>query len=181
MRRNHLKNISLFSMVWLICATGNLFSQNRRIKSMEDLFTTYEQVKGVEYISISPSLLKLAFSADSKEMDDIFNCIVSLRILNMDITSELESLANRIRLDVQYLVQQENFEEIMKMRDDDSHFVIYLSTNKDKNSTQLEALLLVANEKSELVLIGISGQITKAVINAVMEGKIGIISKQNKK
>ena len=178
MRRNILKSISLISLAWLICAAGNLSAQNRRIKSMDDLFATYEQVKGVGFISISPSLLKLSFSSDSKEMDDIFNAIASLRILNMEITPELEHLAGRIRQDVQHLVHQENFEEIMKVKDDDSNFVIYLSKNKDRNSKQLEALLLVANGKSELVLIGISGKITKAVIDAVMEGKIGIIPKK---
>ena len=178
MRRNILKTISLLSLVWLMGAFGELSAQNRRIRSMDDLFSAYEQEKGVGYISISPSLLKLSFAADSKEMDDIFNCIASLRILNMDITPELERLANRIRLDVLNLVRQENFEEIMKMRDGDSDFAIYLSKSKDKNSKQLEALLLVANGKDELVLIGISGNITKAVIDAVMEGKIGIMPKK---
>jgi len=178
MRRSILQSISLIVIAWLIGATGELSAQNRRIKSIDDLFAAYEQVKGVGYISISPSLLKLSFSSDSKEMNDIFNAIASLRILNLDITPELESLAGRIRQDVQNLVRQENYEEIMKVKDDDSNFIIYLSQNKDKNSKQLEALLLVANDKSELVLIGISGKITKAVIDAVMEGKIGIIPKK---
>ena len=173
MKRKILLHISLLSIVWLLCATDGLLGQSKRIKSMDDLFATYEQVKGVGYISISPGLLKFK-AAESKEMDEIFNCIASLRILNIDITPELENLANRIRQDVQTLVRQENYEEIVKMKDSDSHFVIYLSKNKDKNSQHLEALLMVASEKSELVLIGISGKITQKVIDAVLEGKIGI-------
>jgi len=179
MKRRILFNISLLFIIWLIGATGNLSAQNRRIKSIDDLFATYEQVKGVGFISISPSLLKLSKSSDSKDMDEIFNSIVSLRILNMDITPELENLANRIRQDVQNLVRQEHFEEMMKVKQDDSDFVVYLSKNKDNNSKQLEALLLVASEQTELVIIGISGKITRNVIDAVMEGKIGIMSKKN--
>jgi len=167
--------ISLSSIFWLMCATNSLSAQNRRIRTMDDLFAAYEQVKGVGYISISPSLLKLAKSAESKELDEVFNSIASLRILNMKITTESENLAHRIRQDVQNLVRQENYEEIVKMRDGDSNFVIYLSQNKDKNSKQLEALLMVAGKESELVLIGISGKITQKVIDAVLDGKIGII------
>jgi len=181
MKRSILNSISLISIAWLICATGEVSAQNRRIKSIDDLFAAYEEEKGVGYISISPSLLKLAKSADSKELDDIFSSISSLRILNIDITPELENLANRIRKDVQYLVQQENYEEIMKIREDDSDFAVYLSKNKDKNSKQLEALLLVVTDRSELVLIGISGKITKGVIDAVMGGQIGIMPKKEEK
>ena len=175
MKRRIITRISLLSILWLIFASGVLSAQNRRIQTMEDLFAKYEQTKGVGYISISPSLLKLAKAADSKELDEVFNSIVSLKILNMDITPDLESLANRIRQDVQNLVKQQSYEEIVKMKDGDSNFVIYLSQNKDKNSKQLEALLLVAGKESELVLIGISGKITQKVIDAVLDGKIGII------
>jgi len=167
--------ISLFSILWLMCAPESLSAQNRRIQTLDDLFGKYEQTKGVGYISISPSLLKLAKKADSNELDEVLNSIASLRILNMDITPGLENLANRIRQDVQNLVKQENYEEIVKMRDGESNFVIYLSRNKDKNSRQLEALLMIANDESELVLIGISGKITQKVIDAVLEGKIGVI------
>lgn len=169
--------ISLLSLFVMTCISGVLNAQSRRIRSMEDLFSLYEQERQVESITISPSLLKLAKSANSSELDEVFNAIASLRILNLDITPETTPLANRIRQDVRNLVRQEGFEEIVKMKDGDSDFVIYLSQNKDKNSKQLEALLMVASEESELVLIGISGKITRAVIDAVMDGKIGIISK----
>lgn len=177
MKTGMITRLGLLSLCWLMCAAGDLSAQNRRIKSMEDLFANYEHEKGVGFITISPSLLKLAKSSDSKELDSVFDAITSLRILNIEITPNTESLANRIRQDVKTLVRQENYEEIVRMKEDDNDFVIYLSQNKDKNSKQLEALLLVANEKTELVLIGISGKITRAVIDAVMEGKIGIISK----
>jgi len=176
MKRNILASIGLLSMIGLMGATGELSAQNRRIKSMDDLFNTYEQVKGIEYVCISPSLLKLAKSKDSKEIDDVFNSIASLRILNVTITPELESLVGRIRQDVQNLVRQENFEELVKVRSDGSDFIIYLSQNKSKDSKQMEALLVVVNEKSELVLIGITGKITQKVIDAVLEGKMGILS-----
>ena len=179
MKRNILVNISLLLFVWLICAT-DLLAQSKRMKSIDDLFTAYEQVKGVGYISISPKLLMLTKSKDDKELNEVINSIASLRILNMDITPQLEPLANRIRKDVQELVRLQNFEEIVRMREDDSDFVIYLSQNKNKESKQLEALLLVANDKTELVLIGISGKITQAVIDAVMGGKIGIEPKKSK-
>ncbi|MDR2585410.1 MAG: DUF4252 domain-containing protein [Prevotellaceae bacterium] len=175
MKKRIVNIISLLSIFWLMGATGALFAQNRRMQTLDDLFAKYEQTKGVGYISISPSLLKLAKSADSKELDEVFNSIASLRILNLEITPELEGLANRIRQDVQTLVKQVNYEEIVKMIDGDSNFVIYLSKNKDKNSKQLEALLMIASEKSELVLIGITGKITQKVIDAILDGKIGII------
>ena len=175
MRKRIISRISLLPLVWLICTAGNLSAQNKRLQTLDDLFSRYEQVKGVGYISISPSLLKLAKSSDSNELDEVFNSIASLRILNMDITPESEPLANRIRQDVQTLVKQESYEEIVKMRDGESNFVIYLSKNKDKNSKQLEALLMIASEESELVLIGISGKITQKVIDAILDGKIGII------
>jgi len=175
MKKRITKIISLLFIIWLVCAPDSLSAQNRRIRAMDDLFAPYQQTKGVGYISISPSLLKLAKSADSKELDEVFNSIASLRILNMKITPESEGLVNRIRQDVQNLVRQENYEEIVKMRDGDSNFVIYLSKNKDRNSRQAEALLMVAGEESELVLIGISGRITQKVIDAVLDGKIGIL------
>jgi hypothetical protein len=175
MRKKITTLISLLSILWLICAPIGLSAQNRRIQTLDDLFTKYEQVKGVGFISISPSLLKLAKPADSKELDEVFNSIASLRILNMDITSETQTLANRIKQDVQNLVKQEHYEEIVKMREGESNFVIYLSKNNDKNSKQLEALLMIASEESELVLIGISGKITQKVIDAILDGKIGII------
>ena len=178
MKKSILVNISLLLFIWLICAPGNLMAQNRRVKSIDDLFTAYEQVKGVGYISISPKLLMLAKSKEDKELNEVINSIASLRILNMDITPDLEPLANRIRKDVQELVRSEHFEEIVKMREDDSDFVIYLSQNKNKENKQLEALLLVVNDKTELVLMGISGKITQAVIDAVMGGKIGIEPKR---
>ncbi|MCL2501817.1 MAG: DUF4252 domain-containing protein [Bacteroidales bacterium] len=180
MKRRILLNISLLSITWLVCASGDLTAQNRRIRTVDDLFSAYEQVRGVGYISISPNLLKLAQSADATELDEVFNSIASLKILNIDIRPESEHLANQVRKDVQDLVKQGSFEEIVKMKEDESDFVIYLSQNKNKNSNELEALLLMANQKDELVLIGISGKITHAVIDAVMGGKIGILPKTSK-
>jgi len=180
MKRKIFLNISLLSIIWLICATGSLSAQNRRIRTVDDLFSAYEQAKGVGYISISPSLLKLAKAADDTKMDEVFNSIASLRIINIDIKAETNTIANQIRKDVADLVKQGSFEEIVKMREDDSDFVIYLSQNKNKDNKQLEALLMVANGKTELVLIGISGKITRTVIDAVMDGQIGILPKNPK-
>ncbi|MCL1974434.1 MAG: DUF4252 domain-containing protein [Bacteroidetes bacterium] len=177
MKRKILVHIGLLSIIGLISASGSLAAQNRRIKSVDDLFSAYEQTKGVGFISISPSLLKLAKSADDTELDEVFNSIASLRIMNIDITPETEKTANQIRRDVQDLVKQQSFEELVKMREEESDFVIYLSQNQNKESKQLEAILMVANGKTELVLIGISGKITRKVIDAVMEGKIGIMPK----
>jgi hypothetical protein len=167
-------NISLLAIIGLICTTGELSAQNRRIRTIDDLFSAYEQEKGVGYISISPSLLKLAKGSDSKDLDEVFNAIASLRILNMEITPELVGLANRIRSDVNLLVQHGNFEEVVKMREGEGNFAVYLSKKSNKESKELEALLMVASEESELVIIGISGTITRKVIDAVLEGKIGI-------
>jgi hypothetical protein len=174
MKRRLCFYVSLISIAWLIGVPDGLSAQNRRIRTIDDLFAAYEQERGVGYISISPSLLRLSKDKNSTEMDEVFNSIASLRILNLDISPESESLANRIRRDVAYLVQQERFEEVVKMREGEGNFVVYLSKNVNKGTRQIEALLMVASEKTELVLIGISGSITQKVIDAVLEGKIGI-------
>jgi len=158
--------IGLLCALWFCATPIELYAQ--RIKTIDDLFASYEQAKGVNYISLSPSLLKLM----KDDLDEVMSNITSLKILTLDLkTQEQKTLAARIRTDALGLVKQENFEEIMKVREDQSEFSVYLS----KKTHQAQALLLIADGNSELMLIGITGTISREVINAVLEGKIGIL------
>ena len=173
MKTFYLKTTGLICLVWLTCTPTFLSAQ--RVRTIDNLFSTYEQTKGVTYVNLSPKLLLMMKDSNSTELDEVFASIGSLRIISLSVASnEQKSLADKIRTDALHVVKEQAFEEIMKVRNEGSELLVYLS-KKSTNAQQPQALLMISNGVSEFVLIGITGKISGEVISAIMDGKIGIL------
>ena len=172
MKTNMLKIAVVMCLWWVGGASTPLFAQ--KIKTIDDLFSTYEKSKGINYVNLSPKLLLMMKDANDTELDEVFASIASLKLISFDVTSyEQKNLASKIRTDALNLIEQENFEEIIQVRSDGSELSAYLSKS-NSNTQKTEALLIISDGMSEFIMIGITGKISGKVINAVMEGKIGI-------
>ena len=142
------------------------------IPALTTLFTSYEQEAGLEYVALSSRLLSMMRGSD-KETTDILNKLSSLYLIYVEDKSRQLPLTQRIQNEVEAMVKDQRYENLMQVRKKDEAFTIYISPPIGPQGYS-EALLVVINEASTFSVMGITGIISQTVINAVMDGKIGV-------
>ena len=146
--------------------------EQKPIPALTQLFSQYEQEAGLEYVALSSRLLSMMRASD-KETSDILNKISSLYLVYIEDKNKQAPLAQRIQDDVQAMVKNLHYENLMQVRKQNEAFTIYISPAVGPQGYS-EALLVVINEATTFSAMGITGTISQTVIDAVMDGKIGI-------
>ena len=136
------------------------------------IFNKYEEKEGVESISISPALLGLMKNGktNDKKTQELISKITCLRILTLNDGADGKGRTNREALtaELQAAVRSD-FEEIMMVRNASERVELYVR-NKDGRG----ALLFITSSSNSLTVMHLAGTIDKTLIDAVMNGEIGI-------
>ena len=147
-------------------------SEQKPIPALTQLFTQYEQEAGLEYVALSSRLLSMMRASD-KETSDILNKLSSLYLIYVEDKAIQLPLTQRIQNEVEAMVKGQRYENLMQVRKKDEAFTIYISPPVGPQGYS-EAMLVVINEASTFSVMGITGTISQTVINAVMDGKLGV-------
>ena len=169
-----MKNvIPMIIITMLMCVPSGVYGQRNASDPILKIFDKYEEREGVESITISPALLGLMKNGNSgdKKTQELISKIGGLRILTLKDGADGKGRANREALaaELQTVVKRD-FEEIMKVKSADERIELYVRNCKDCKS----ALLFITSANNALTVMHLAGTIDKTLIDAVMNGEIGI-------
>lgn len=137
-------------------------------KQLDKIFATYENYRNVESVSITPELFA-TLSAEAKS-NELLTKITLLKILNVKKagTDKERSVWINLRTDVNKLIQENNFSQILKVKEKGDLLEMYLK--KSENSL----LVFIADSQTEYAVFYLQGNIDKSVIDALITGEIKI-------
>ena len=115
--------------------------------------------------------------SNDKKTQELISKITGLRILTLTDGADGKGRVNREALtaELQAIVKKD-FEEIMKVRSSGERVELYVRHKSDcKNCTS--ALLFITSADNSLTVMHLAGIIDKTLIDAVMNGEIGMSNK----
>lgn len=162
--------IHILIITALICFPSGAYGQ----RDTDDdpiikIFSKYEEMEGVETISISPTMFRLMNSrTNDQKTQELLSKITGLRIITLK-DNDNRGRANRetFAAELQTAVKS-GFEEIMMVRSAGERIELYVRNNPKS------ALLFITSSSNSVTAIHIAGTIDQSLIDAVMNGEIGI-------
>lgn len=153
--------ISLLFLLGGFLATA----QSRAIEKFHD---KYKDDGKYLSLSIEGGLLKLISDVDTndEEAGDFLKAISGLKSINMYKIDRHESALNEDNIRTfKKEIQKEKFEELMVIRDGDTHVDFLVKENKGKISD----LLMMVDEMDEFILLTFSGEIDLAALSKLSD------------
>ena len=136
------------------------------------ILNKYEERDGVESVTISPALLGLMKNGrtNDRKTQDLISRISGLRIMTLSDGAQGRGKANREALtsELQEVVKKD-FEEIMIVRNSNERVELHVRSKDGKG-----ALLFITSTSNSVTVMHLAGTIDKTLIDAVMNGEIGI-------
>ena len=160
--------INIFIIATLIGAPQGVYGQ----RDADDdpvirIFNKYEDREGVESVTISPALLGLMNGrTNDSRTQELISKITGLRILSL--TDRANGIREALAAELQAAVRND-FEEIMMVRSAVERVELYVR-NRDGRG----ALLFIASGANSFTVMHLAGTIDRTLIDAVMNGEIGI-------
>jgi len=181
-----MKKIIPFLTVVLLCISAAVYgNKNAEENSVIKIFDKYEGQEGVESITISPALLGLMGSGKTgdKKTQELISKISGLRILtltNSKNSAKREALAAKLQREIFIAelraVVEKDFAEIMKIKSSGEQVELYVRHKPDCKDCK-SALLFITSTTEDVMVMYLSGVIDNSLIDAVMNGEIGISNK----
>lgn len=135
----------IFALSFFILIVSSINGQ-----SLNSLFAKYGKHADFELISVNKPMLTIARTMADKESKKILSKLSGLNVL----TSKNTNLQNSLMNELNALIERDNFESIVEVREKGERVNIYFNTSK-KNSDAL----IVVND-GELNLIWLTGNFT---------------------
>ena len=171
-----MKKITPFLIIMLLSMSVAYGNQNADESPVIKIFDKYEGKEGVESITISPALFGLMKSgkASDKKTQELILKISGLRILTLSDGADGKHRATREALvaELQAVIKKD-FAEIMKVKSSGDQIELYMQHQPDCKDCQ-SALLFITSSNGEVAVMYLTGTIDKVLIDAVMNGEIGI-------
>lgn len=171
--------IPIFIITMLISMPSRVYGQKDAEDPVIKILDKYEEKEGVESITISPALLGLMKNGktDDPKTQELISKITGLRILTLTDGANGKGRANREALAAELqAVVKKGFEEIMKVKNSNERIELYVRNKPDCKECRT-ALLFITSANSSLTVMHLAGIIDKDMIEAVMNGEIGMSNK----
>ena len=171
--------IPIFIITMLISMPSMVYGQKDAEDPVIKILDKYEEKEGVESITISPALLGLMKNGktDDPKTQELISKITGLRILTLTDGANGKGRANREALAAELqAVVKKGFEEIMKVKNSNERIELYVRNKPDCKECRT-ALLFITSANSSLTVMHLAGIIDKDMIEAVMNGEIGMSNK----
>jgi len=169
--------LSIMVLIWT-CLPSGIYGQSNDDPVIK-IFDKYEEKDGVESITISPALFgMMSGKSNDKKTQELLSKINGLRIMTLSDGADGKGRTNREAVTSELkAVVQKDFEEIMKVKSSDDRLELYVR-NKPANCKDCKgALLFITSATNSVTAIYLTGTIDKNLIDAVMNGEIGISNK----
>lgn len=125
----------------------------------DQLFNKLSDIKGVEVVYISKSLLGMAANMDIPGMDvngiNIKNIMSKLESLQI-FSSEQSGAVKKLKSESEKLVKNGKYETLMFVKDEESKTVFYMN----KINNQKAEMLMISEEPNEISIIRFTGSFT---------------------
>ena len=167
--------INIFIIAALITIPLGVCGQNADEDPVIRIFNKYENREGVESVTISPALFGLMRNGNSgdEKTRELISKITGLRVLSFTDRTDGGGRATREALSAELqAVVKSNFEEIMKVNRSGERIELYV-----RNGNINSALLFITSANNSLTALHLAGTIDKTLIDAVMNGEIGLSGK----
>ena len=137
-------------------------------KQLDKIFSSYENLKNVESVSISPTLF--ATLSEEAHSNELLTKITMLKILNVAKGgSEKENIVwSDLRSEVSKLISDYSFSQILKVKEKGQQLDMYLKKGEDT------ILIFMADSPTEYSVFYLRGSLDKSVIDALIKGDIKI-------
>jgi len=173
------KIVPILIITMLICLPSGVYGQKDTDDPVLKIFDKYEEKEGVESITISPALLGLMKNGNSgdRKTQELISKITGLRILTLTDGANGKGRANREALTAELQeVVKKDFEEIMKVKSSGERIELYVRNKPDCKECK-SALLFITSASKSVTVMHLAGTIDKSLIDAVMNGEIGMSNK----
>lgn len=144
----------------LLCLCTAVFAHAQT----DNMFDRFSEMDGITSVYISKAMLNMIPDIQSEIIDlkGIAGKLESVKVLN----SEKESVINKMKDTANQIFTPANgYETLVRIRDNDDHADIYLKTN-DNN---LNEFVVLTQEKEELTIIVITGQLSPEDIKNIIQ------------
>jgi len=171
--------VPILIITMLMYLPSGVYGQKNAEDPVLKIFDKYEEREGVESITISPALLGLMKNGNSgdKKTQELISKIGGLRILTLTDGANGKGRANREALAAELqTVVKTGFDEIMKVRNANERIELYVRHKPDCKDC-MSALLFITSAANSLTVMHLAGTIDKTLIDAVMNGEIGLSNK----
>jgi len=171
--------VPILIITMLMSLPSRAFGQKDSDDPVLKIFDKYEEREGVESITISPALLGLMKNGNSgdRKTQELISKITGLRILSLTDGADGKGRANREALTAELqAVVKKDFEEIMKVRSSGERIELYVRNKPDCKECK-SALLFITSASNSVTVMHLAGVIDKSLIDAVMNGEIGMSNK----
>ena len=167
--------IYILTIAALISAPSGAYGQNADDDPIIRIFNKYEDREGVESVTISPTLFgMMSGRTNDKRTQELISKITGLRILTINDGADGRGRANREALTAELqAVVRRDFEEIMKVNSSGERIELYVWNELNCKDCK-SALLFIASGNNTITAMHLAGTIDKTLIDAVMNGEIGI-------
>jgi hypothetical protein len=165
--------------VALLATPNNALGQGNAADPILKIFDRYEEKEGVESITISPSLLELMKNGrtQDKKTQEMIAKITGLRILSLS-DDKNKPVRESLMAELQTAMQK-GYEQIMKVKTDGERMELYVRHASPDRTSNTGALLIITTGDGGTVVMHLSGTIDKSMIDAVMNGEISFLGKNN--
>ena len=162
----------LVIMILISLPSGVYGQRDADVDPVIKILDKYEERDGVESITISPALLGLMKNGrtNDKKTQELISKISGLRIMTLNDGANGKGRTNReaLKTELQAVVKKD-FEEIMMVKSAGERMELYVRKNDGKG-----ALLFITSSTNSITVMHLAGTIDKTMIDAVMNGEIGI-------
>ena len=154
-----MKRISIIALFMTLCS---VFSYGQ-----QSFFDKYAEMDGVTSVYITKSMLSL-FPKGQTNVNGVNIGNIASRLDNIQILSSDEpSIVTKLRKETADINTKNGYEELMRIREDGEKTTIYF---RDKKNEKKEFVLLT-DEKNELTIISIVGDLTLEEIQGIINKK----------
>ena len=151
-----MKRISIIALFMTLCS---VFSYGQ-----QSFFDKYAEMDGVTSVYITKSMLSL-FPKGQTNVNGVNIGNIASRLDNIQILSSDEpSIVTKLRKETADINTKNGYEELMRIREDGEKTTIYF---RDKKNEKKEFVLLT-DEKNELTIISIVGDLTLEEIQGII-------------
>ena len=161
----------------LLCLPLKISAQNEKTDPVVAVLDKYEDRDGVESITISPALIGLMSNkSNDRKTQDLISKISGLRIISINNRTDKEKPMYEQFLSELRPLLGNSYDQILKAKNEDSRVELYVKKNIEKLGKK-GALIFITSENQSVTTMYLSGNIDKDLIDAVMNGDIGMSGK----
>lgn len=161
-------------IITIIATTIVLFFTSAKSQTINDFFQKYSSDDRFEAVNVGKSMLDMAKSSSQgmdKDQQALIENINGVRVLTSKVATD-EAFTNELIAEFKAVVEKENMEPLVEVREKGQIVKVYSHSDNDKVSD----LLIFVKEADKLNIVWVSGSLSRAMIDKMKDKAQGKFS-----